>query len=51
MIKNVRVKKTFDLKLIEMITDNHIYAYLGNNEDRLNEFADSLNKNNKEIIE
>ena len=51
MIKNVRVKKTFDLKLIEMITDTHIYAYLGNNEDRLNEFADSLNKNNKEIIE
>ncbi|MBX7206106.1 MAG: hypothetical protein K1X81_11850 [Bacteroidia bacterium] len=51
MIKNVRVKKTYDLKLIEMITNNHFYNFLGNDESGLNIFADSMNENNKEIIE
>lgn len=51
MIKNIRVKKTFDPKLIEMITNNHFYTYFDNNESGLNIFADSMNKNNKEIVQ
>ncbi len=51
MIKNVRVKKTFDPKLIEKISNNHFYSYFDNDEAGLNSFADSMNRNNKEIVE
>jgi hypothetical protein len=51
MIKNVRVKKTFDPKMIEMIKSNHFYSYFGNDEDGLQDFADSMNKSNKEIVD
>lgn len=51
MIKNVRVKKTFDPKMIEKVSNNHFYSYFGNDEVGLNSFADSINKNNKEIAE
>lgn len=49
MIKNVRVKKTFDAKIIKMVTDNHFYSYFGNDEVGLRSFANSMNKNNKEM--
>ncbi|MBS1738516.1 MAG: hypothetical protein JSS98_18190 [Bacteroidetes bacterium] len=51
MIKNVRVKKTFDPKMIEMATDNHFYSYFGNDEAGLSSFAASMNKDNKEVAE
>ena len=51
MIKNVRVKKTFDPKMIEMVRKNHFYSYFGIDEVGLNNFADSMNKANKEIVE
>ena len=51
MIKNVRVKKTFDPKMIELVSNNHFYSYFGNDEAGLNRYADSMNKDNKEIIE
>jgi len=47
MIKNVRVKKTFDPKLIEKINDNFFYDYFDNNEKDLQGFADSMNENQK----
>lgn len=50
MIKNVRVKKTFDSKLIQMIKENFFYSRFNNNISELNIFADSMNKHNKEII-
>lgn len=48
MIKNVRVKKTFDPKLIEKIDDNFFYDYFDNDETGLQDFADIMNKNQKE---
>lgn len=51
VIKNVRVKKTFDPKIIEMLKDNHFYSSYGNDLTNLNSFADSINKSNSEIIE
>ena len=51
MIKNVRVKKIFDPKLIEMVTNNHFYSGYGNDETGLNNFANSMNKHHKEINE
>lgn len=51
MIKNVRVRKIFDPKLIEMVTNNHFYSHFGNDDAGLNGFADSMNRSNKEIIE
>ena len=51
MIKNVRVKKTFDQKIIDMVTNNHFYSYFGSDGVGLNSFADSMNKNNKEIVD
>lgn len=51
MIKNVRVKKTFDPKMIEKVSNNHFYSYFGNDEIGLNSFAKSMNNNNKEIAE
>lgn len=48
MIKNVRVKKTFDPKLIEKIDDNFFYDNFDNNETGLQGFADSMNENQKE---
>ncbi len=50
MIKNVRVKKTFDPKLIEMITENFFYARFINTVSELNTFAVYMNKSNKEIL-
>lgn len=47
MIKNVRVKKTFDPKLIEKIDDNFFYDYFDNDEKGLQAFADSMNENRK----
>jgi hypothetical protein len=53
MIKNVRVKKTFDPKMIAKIDDSFFYDYFDNNEASLQSFADSMNANrlidNKEI--
>jgi len=51
MIKNVRVKKTFDPKMIEKVARNHFYNSFGNDDVALNRFADSMNKNNKEIVD
>jgi len=51
MIKNVRVKKTYDPKLIERITNNTFYINLRNDATLLKKFADALNSNHKEIIE
>jgi hypothetical protein len=51
MIKNVRVKKTFDPKMIEMVKENHFYSYFGIDEVGLKKFADSMNMANKEIVE
>lgn len=47
MIKNVRVKKTFDPKLIEKIDDSFFYDYFDNDETGLQGFADSMNENRK----
>jgi len=51
LIKNVRVKKTFDPKMIEMIVTNHFYSFFGNDESGLNSFANSMNKDNIEIAD
>ncbi|MGN0003926.1 MAG: hypothetical protein ACI35V_10870 [Sphingobacterium composti] len=53
MIKNVRVKKTYNSKLIEKIKENHFYSYFNKHENELeilNDFAISINENNKEIL-
>lgn len=53
LIKNVRVKKTYDIKLIEKIKENYFYTNfnkLENEFELLNEFAKSINENNKEIL-
>ncbi len=47
MIKNLRVKKTFNPKLIEKIDDNFFYDNFDNNEKDLQEYADSMNENRK----
>lgn len=52
MIKNVRVKKTYNSKLIERIKENHFYSHFNefeNEFEMLNDFAKSINDNNKEI--
>ncbi len=55
MIKNVRVKKTFDPKLIAKIDAGFFYDYFDNDEASLQTFADSMNANrvidNKEITD
>jgi len=51
MIKNVRVKKEIDRKIIDMVNNNHFYSYYANDEAGLNSFADFMNKNSKEIDE
>jgi len=55
MIKNIRVKKTFDPKLIAMIDDNFFYDYFDNDEAGLQGFADSINEynmnNNIEVVD
>ena len=45
MIKNVRVKKTFDPKLIKKIDDSFFYDNFDNDEASLQWWADSMNKN------
>lgn len=51
MIKNVRVKKSYDPKMIEMVNENHFYSYFGNDKEGLQIFADFMNNNNIEIAE
>ena len=55
MIKNVRVKKTFDRKVIQKIDNCFFYHYLDNVETTLQELADYINeenqKNNIEIVD
>ena len=51
LIKNVRIKKTFDPKMIEMVSKNQFYFICEKEETLLQSFADSLNKNNYKIIE
>ena len=53
LIKNVRVKKTYDIKLIEIISENYFYSYFNQQEnefERLNDFAKSISEKNKEIL-
>lgn len=45
MIKNVRVKKTFDPKLIKKIDESFFYDYFDNDQVNLQWWADSMNKN------
>jgi hypothetical protein len=49
MIKNVRIKKVFDPKIVEMVEKNNFYS--NSDEATLKHFAESMNKNNKEIVE
>lgn len=49
MIKNARVKKTFDPKMIEMINNNSFYEYYGDDKAELERFAQSINSKNVEI--
>ena len=51
MIKNIRVKKTFDPKMIKKVSDNQFYSWHDNDEAGLNNFANTLNGRNKEITE
>ena len=49
LIKNVRVKKTFDPKMIEKIDDCSFYKYYCNHIPSLTEFAEYRNNNNIEL--
>lgn len=48
-IKNIRVRKTFDPKMIKMVSENYYYRYFHDNADELQQFASYLNKQNDEI--
>lgn len=49
MIKNVRVKKTMNLNIRDQIFSSYFYSFLDNNEEKLNEFAESMNKENRKF--
>ncbi len=51
MIKNVRVKKMFDPKLVKKIDESYFYDYFDNNEKELQNWADWLNENHVELMD
>lgn len=49
-IKNVRVKKTFDKKMIEMVNENFFYAHIADDEAKLKAFATLVTAMHGEIM-